>query len=149
MPTGEPQTQRQTPTDEATGTRRLHIIRRRQGEQTVREALVAQRQVLLPMLELIEPAQARDDESMGETARPIEHLRVRSAQEVAGVEHEGRAGGAMGWHGMQHGRIALAERKLRMRRSRLRGKDGGGEAEVRPPGVCRTMRVCAGGCARS
>ncbi|MGH8078343.1 MAG: IS256 family transposase [Lysobacter sp.] len=114
-----------------TGTGRLHIIRRKQGAQAVREALAAHGQALLPMLELIEHAQVTIDELMGEAARAlIEQLLQLSAQEVAGVKHQGRAGGAIGWHGMQHGRIALAERKLRIRRPRLRRKEGGGEVEI-------------------
>jgi transposase-like protein len=114
-----------------TGKGRLHIVQRKQGVQAVREALAAHGQALLPMLELIENAQATVDELMGDAARAlIEQLLVLSAQEVAGQKHQGRAGGTVGWHGMQHGRIALAERNLRVQRPRLRGKDGSGEVEI-------------------
>src|SRR5262245_12780614 len=114
-----------------TGTGRLHIIRGKKGAQAVGEALAAHGQALLLMLELIEPAQVTIDEWMGEAARAlIEQLLQLSAQEVAGVKHQGRAAVAIGWHGMQHGRIALAERKLRIRRPRLRRKEGGGEVEI-------------------
>jgi transposase-like protein len=114
-----------------TGTGRLQIIRRKQGAQAVREALAGHGQALLPMLELIENAQATIDELAGEAARAlIEQLLMLSAQELAGAKHQGRAGGAVGWHGMQHGRIALAERKLRVQRPRLRHKDGSGEVEI-------------------
>jgi putative transposase len=117
--------------DETTGKGRLHIVRRKQGAQAVREALAAHGRALLPMLELIEHAQVTIDELMGEAARAlIEQLLQLSAQEVAGAKHQGRAGGAIGWHGMQHGRIVLAERKLRVARPRLRRKDGAGEAEI-------------------
>jgi transposase-like protein len=117
--------------DKSTGKGRLRIIRRKQGAQAVREALAAHGQALLPMLELIEHAQVTIDELMGEAARAlIEQLLQLSAQEVAGVKHQGRAGGAMGWHGMQPGRITLAERKLRVARPRLRCKDSGGEVEI-------------------
>jgi len=59
-----------------------------------------------------------------------EQLLQLSAQELAGAKHQGRAGGDIGWHGMQHGRIVLAERKLRVARPRLRRKDGAGEVEI-------------------
>lgn len=117
--------------NKSTAKGRLRIIRRQQGAQAVREALAAHGQALLPMLELIEHAQATIDELMGEAARAlIEQLLQLSAQEVAGVKHQGRAGGVVGWHGMQHGRIVLAERKLRIARPRLRHKDGTGEVEI-------------------
>lgn len=101
--------------NKTTGRGRLRIIGRKQGAQAVREALAAHGQALLPMLELIENAQATVDELAGEAARAlIEQLLVLSAQEIAGAKHQGRAGGSVGWHGMQRGRIALAERKLRV-----------------------------------
>jgi transposase-like protein len=80
-------------------------------------------QALLPMLELIDNAQATIDELMGDAARAlVEQLLVLSAEEVAGPKRQGRAGGAIGWHGMQRGRIALAERGLIVKRPRLRAK---------------------------
>jgi len=114
-----------------TGKGKLQIVRRAQGVQAVRQALAAHGQALLPMLELIEHAQATVDELISDAARVlIEQLLQLSAQEVAGVKHQGRAGGPIGWHGMQCGRIVLAERKLCVRRPRLRSKDGSGEVEI-------------------
>jgi transposase-like protein len=117
--------------NKTTGKGRQQIIRRKQGVQAVREALAAHGQALLPMLQLIEHAQATVDELMADAARAlIEQLLLLSAQEVAGEKHQGRAGGAIGWHGKQPGRIVLAERKLRVERPRLRHKDGRGEVEI-------------------
>lgn len=114
-----------------TGKGRLHITGRKQSAQAVREALAAHGQALLPMLELIEHAQATVDELMADAARAlIEQLLLLSAQEVAGEKHQGRVGGLIGWHGKQHGRIVLAERQLRVERPRLRHKDGSGEVEI-------------------
>ena len=94
----------------------------RAGEQ-LRAALAGQGQALLPMLELIENAQASIDELMNDAARSlIEQLLVLSAQERAGAKCQGRAGGEIGWHGTQRGRIELAERGLTVIRPRLRTK---------------------------
>jgi putative transposase len=92
-------------------------------EQALRACFVDREQLLLPMLELIEDAHASIDELMSEAARGfVEQLLVLSAQEVAGAKHPGRRAGEVGWHGTQAGRIVLAERKLKVRRPRLRGR---------------------------
>ena len=76
-------------------------------------------QALLPMLELLENAQASIDELMNEAARGVvEELLLASASKIAGDKHRGKAGGPVQWHGSQDGFIQLAERKLRLRRSR-------------------------------
>lgn len=82
-----------------------------------------QGQVLLPLLELIEDARASVDELMMEAARSfVEQLLVLSAQEVAGAKHPGKRASEVRWHGEQRGRIVLAERKLSVKRPRLRSK---------------------------
>lgn len=94
-----------------------------------RRALAAcfagQEPVLLPLLALIQSAQAGIDELMSDTARAfVEQLLVVSAQEVAGRKHPGKRAGEIRWHGTQPGRITLAERKLAVQRPRLRGVEG-------------------------
>jgi transposase-like protein len=107
---------------------KLRIVERKQGVQAVREALAAHGQALLPMLELIDNAQATIDELMHEAARGlIEQLLIVSAQELAGPKY---GGGTIGWHGAQRGCVTLAERKLRIERPRLRRKDGAGEVVI-------------------
>lgn len=59
----------------------------------------------------------------------VEQLLVLSAQQLAGAKQRGRDDGDVIWHGSQRGVVALAERQLRVRRPRLRGK-AGGEVEV-------------------
>lgn len=82
-------------------------------------------QALLPMLELIEDAKASIDELMADAARTfVEQLLVLSAAEVAGAKHPGKHAGAVRWHGTQPGRITLAERKLSLKRPRLRSAQG-------------------------
>ena len=102
----------------------LRVVHRNDGAQ-IRRVLAGSGQALLPMLELIEGAQASIDELMHETAVAlVEQLLVLSAQELAGAKQRGRDGGPVLWHGAQRGVIALAERQLRVQRPRLRDKSG-------------------------
>lgn len=71
-------------------------------------------QFLLPMLELIEQAEAVVDEVIDVIGRAsIEALLLLSAQQVAGPQHKGKNTGDMRWYGRQKGVVPLAERKLR------------------------------------
>lgn len=110
---------------------RLQVIGRHE-EQALRGYFAERGQVLLPLLELVHDARASIDELMNEAARTfVEQLLEMSAQEVAGRRHPGKAQGEVRWHGSQAGRIVLAERKLAVKRPRLRAKGkGGGEVTV-------------------
>jgi len=91
----------------------------------IKRVLAGSGQALLPMLELLEGAQASIDELMHDTALAlVEQLLVLSAQELAGAKQRGRDGGDVLWHGAQRGVVALAERQLRVQRPRLRDKTG-------------------------
>ncbi len=93
----------------------------RQDRQALAACFADQGQVLLPLLELVQDAQASIDELMSEAARTfVEQLLVLSAQEVAGQKHPGKHEGPVRWHGTQPGRITLAERRLAVQRPRLR-----------------------------
>jgi transposase-like protein len=108
----------------------LKVVHRNDRAQ-IKRVLAGSGQALLPMLELLEGAQASIDELMHETAVAlVEQLLVLSAQELAGAKQRGREGGAVLWHGAQRGVVALAERQLRVQRPRLRDKSG---REVRVP----------------
>jgi putative transposase len=108
-------------------------IAHRNDRSGVKRWMAGHGQALLPMLELLENAQASIDELMNEAARAfIEQLLVISAQEVAGDKLRGRADGEVLWHGSQRGQIALAERKLQVTRPRLRTK-GAKSREVAVP----------------
>src|SRR5258706_782582 len=103
----------------------LKVVHRNDRAQ-IKRVLAGSGQALLPMLELLEGAQASIDELMHETAVAlVEQLLVLSAQELAGAKQRGRDGGPVLWHGAQRGVIALAERQLRVQRPRLRDKNGG------------------------
>ena len=102
----------------------------KQDKATLAACLAEHQQLLLPMLELIQDTKVSIDELMHDAARAlIEQLLVCSAEEVAGSKHPGKQAGEVRWHGQQQGRIVLAERKLQIKRPRLRSAAG----EVRVP----------------
>jgi transposase-like protein len=102
----------------------IKVVHRNDRAQ-IKRVLAGSGQALLPMLELLEGAQASIDELMHDTAVAlIEQLLVLSAQELAGAKQRGRDGGDVLWHGAQRGVVALAERQLRVQRPRLRDKSG-------------------------
>lgn len=108
----------------------VRVVRRR-DERSIREWLAGDGQALLPMLQLLEDAQASIDELMNDAARAlVEQLLVLSAQELAGEKRRGRPDGDVLWHGRQRGQIALAERRLQVLRPRLRSKSAGQEVAV-------------------
>lgn len=91
-------------------------------------------QGLLPLVELVEGAELALEELIDVTGRAtIEAVLELSAMQVAGEPHRGRRGGEVLWHGSQLGQVRLAERKLKVRRMRLRRRGGGRGAEVPVP----------------
>jgi len=91
-------------------------------------------QALLPMVELIEQSKLAVDELIDVLGRAsVEAVLRLSAEGIAGPPHPGKKGGAVGWHGGEMGTVALAERKLRVRRPRLRQKQRGKGSEVPIP----------------
>jgi transposase-like protein len=88
-------------------------------------------QVLLPFAALVEQSRLAIDELVDMAGRAtIEAVLKLSARSVAGERHQGRAGGEIVRHGSQRGVVRLSDRKLRVKRPRLRRKGGG---EVVPP----------------
>jgi putative transposase len=109
-----------------------HIVEKK-DTQGWANLLAKNGQALLPMLELIEQSQAAVDELIDVAGRAmIEALLRLSAEGVAGPPHPGKKGGVIGWHGREQGTICLKERKLRVKRPRLRkkGEKEGGEVPV-------------------
>jgi len=91
-------------------------------------------QLLLPMLELIEQAEAAVDKVIDVVGRAsIEAILLLSARQVAGPQHKGKNTGDIRWHGKQNGVVALAERKLRIDKPRLRRKGKGANLELQIP----------------
>jgi len=106
-------------------TRTAFKVVHRNDRAQIKKVLAGSGQALLPMLELLEGAQASIDELMHDAAvAVVEQLLVLSAQELAGAKQRGRDGGPVLWHGAQRGVVALAERQLQVQRPRLRDKSG-------------------------
>src|SRR3989442_6397720 len=104
----------------------------RKDSRALAEFLQKEGQFLLPMVELIETAQMAIDEVIDVAGRAtIEAVLQLSAQEVAGPKHRGKAQGAIRWHGQQSGVVPLSNRKLPIRKPRLRHQD---RSEVEMPG---------------
>ena len=117
--------------------RRYHTIdnQGRVNERKLREFLVRDGQFLLPMVELIEQSRVAVDDLIDVLGRAtIEAVLELSARQVAGAPQQGRArAGDIVWHGAQPGRVCLKERKLRVRKPRLRKKGRGANKEVPVP----------------
>ncbi len=91
-------------------------------------------QVLLPMVELIEQSRMAVDELIDVLGRAqVEAVLRLSAERIAGPPHPGKKGGTIGWHGREEGTVCLRERKLRVKRPRLRKKGQGENGEVPLP----------------
>ena len=102
----------------------------RKDSRALTEFLQKEGQFLLPIVSLIETAQTAIDEVIDVAGRAtIEAVLHLSAQEVAGEKHPGQAQGAIRWHGQQSGVVPLSNRKLRVRKPRLRHREQG-EVEV-------------------
>jgi len=82
-------------------------------------------QWLLPLVGLIEQAECAVDEVIDVMGRAtVEAVLQLSAEQVAGPRQQGKADPRreVQWHGSQGGRVALAERQLKVRKPRLRRK---------------------------
>lgn len=96
--------------------------------------LAKEGQLLLPMLDLIERTEAAVDEVIDVVGRAaVEAILLMSAQAVAGPKHPGKAAGAIRWHGLQAGVVTLSDRKVRVRKPRLRRQGPGSSGEVDVP----------------
>jgi len=88
--------------------------------------LIREGQFLIPIVKLIEQSELAIEQVIDVMGRAtIEALLEMSAQEVAGGKSPGKASGDVRWHGSQEGLAHLGERKLRVRRPRLRHKMDG------------------------
>ena len=116
-----------------------HIVGKEESQELAK-FLVKNGQAMLPLVELIEQSKLAVDELIDAVGRAqIEAVLRLSAQGIAGPPHPGKKGGAIGWHGGEEGRVCLKERRLRVRRPRLRKKGQGEEGEVLIPAY-ETMR---------
>lgn len=93
--------------------------------QRLANVLAQDGQLLLPMLDLIEHAEAAIDDLIDVMGRAtIEAVLLMSAQQAAGPKRQGKKSGRqVVYHGSQTGRVALKERQLKVTKPRLRKKD--------------------------
>ena len=105
-----------------------HIVSReaKTASAAMEEFAKAQREILLPLVELITQARVAVDEVIDSIGRQtIETILSLSAEEVAGPRTPGKSSGDIRWHGTQKGRVSLADRQIKVRRPRLRHKQKG------------------------
>jgi putative transposase len=110
-----------------------HIVNREEksAAAAIEQFAKSNGQLLLPLIELITQSRIAVDEVIGSVGRKtIETILMLSAEEVAGTRTPGKASGDIRWHGSQDGRVALADRQLKVKRPRLRHKQQG---EVKVP----------------
>jgi len=88
-------------------------------------------QILLPILSMVQSASQVVDTVIHEIGvKTLELILTLSAEEVAGPRTQGKASGEIRHHGSQMGRVQLADRKVQVKRPRLRHKT---EGEVKIP----------------
>jgi len=106
--------------------KRVYHKKRLEGESRKLARLFASNQQLfLPFLELVEQSSSMIGGVLDQVSRAfVEGLLELSATKVAGPPHQGRSGGAIRRHGRQGGVVTLSDRKMRVKRPRLRERDG-------------------------
>jgi transposase-like protein len=83
-------------------------------------------QILLPIVNMIQSASQVVDSVVHEIGvKTLELILALSAEQVAGPRTPGKASGEIRHHGSQRGRVQLADRKVRVKRPRLRHKTEG------------------------
>lgn len=110
-----------------------HIVTRaaRESAAVIEQFCRTNGQILLPILNLIENASQVVETVIHEIGhQTLEQILLLSAEQVAGPRAPGKARGETRYHGSQFGRVELADRKLRVKRPRLRHKT---EGEVKIP----------------
>lgn len=128
--------------------KKYHVVQR--DEETAAAAIEqfakSNGQFLLPLLELVSNARMAVDEVITSLGRKtIETLLVWSAQEVASPQTPGKASVEIRWHGSQNGRVELADRRLKVKRPRLRHK-AQGEVKVPAMKLCRKTATPPSAC---
>jgi putative transposase len=83
-------------------------------------------QILLPIVDMIQSASQVVDGVVHEIGvKTLEVILALSAEQVAGPHTPGKASGEIRHYGTQRGRVQLADRKVRVKRPRLRHKTEG------------------------
>jgi putative transposase len=110
-----------------------HIVTRaaRESAAVIEQFCQANGQILLPIVNLIQSASQVVETVIHEIGhQTLEVILMLSAEQVAGARTPGKASGDIRHHGSQPGHVKLADRKVRVKRPRLRHKT---EGEVKIP----------------
>jgi putative transposase len=110
-----------------------HIVTRATKESAgiIEQFCQANGQILLPLVNLIQSASGMVETVIHEIGiQTLQTILTLSAEEVAGKRTPGKSSGDIRWHGTQQGQVKLPDRKLRLKRPRLRHKT---EGEVKVP----------------
>jgi transposase-like protein len=110
-----------------------HIVTRaaRESAAVIEQFCQANGQILLPIVNLIQNASQVVETVIHEVGHQmLEQVLVLSAEQVAGARTPGKASGDIRHHGSQPGCVQLADRKVKVKRPRLRHKT---EGEVKVP----------------
>jgi transposase-like protein len=110
-----------------------HIVTRaaRESATVIEQFCQANGQILLPIVNLIQSASQVVETVIYEIGhQTLELILVLSAEQVAGARTPGKASGDIRHHGSQRGCVQLADRKVKVKRPRLRHKTQG---EVKIP----------------
>jgi putative transposase len=105
-----------------------HIVTRaaRESAAVIEQFCRANGQILLPIVHLIENASQVVETVIHEIGQQtLEQILILSAEQVAGPRTPGKTSGAVRYHGSQPGRVQLTDRKLKVKRPRLRHKTEG------------------------
>lgn len=110
-----------------------HIVTRaaRESATVIEQFCQANGQILLPIVNLIQSASQVVETVIHEIGhQTLEVILMLSAEQVAGTRTPGKVSGDIRHHGSQPGHVKLADRKVRVKRPRLRHKT---EGEVKIP----------------
>jgi transposase-like protein len=110
-----------------------HIVTRaaRESAAVIEQFCQTNGQILLPIVNLIQNASQVVETVIHEVGHQmLEQILVLSAEQVAGARTPGKASGDIRHHGSQPGCVQLADRKVKVKRPRLRHKT---EGEVKIP----------------
>jgi len=105
-----------------------HIVTRaaKESASVIEQFCQSNGQILLPIVNLIESASQVVETVLHEIqVQSLEAILRLSAEQLAGARTPGKAHGDIRHHGSQPGRIKLADRKVKLKRPRLRHKTKG------------------------
>lgn len=108
--------------------KQYHIVNRAdvKSASIIQQFCQSNGQILLPLVEKILSASDMVNSVIHELSlKTLETILVLSAEQIAGPRTPGKATGDIRWHGLQQGSVSLADRKVKLKRPRLRHRSEG------------------------